>query len=120
MISNPFNIKIAPKNIGNVPTIDDKTNVDALSISEQGKRRFEQDTKHRNWLVWWTMGVVSVWLIAVLMIVAFNKKYNLLVDNNVLMTLLATTTLNVLGLARIILGGLFNTNRRFNNKKQKA
>lgn len=63
------------------------------------------------------MAVVSIWLIAVLLFTAFNKPWCLFIDNKVLITLLATTTVNVLGLANIILGGLFNV-RRFHEKKQ--
>lgn len=54
------------------------------------------------------MGVVSIWLIAVLLFTTFNKPWCLDIDDKVLVTLLATTTLNVLGLANIILDGLFN------------
>jgi len=77
-------------------------NPDILSLEEQQALRFRQDTKHRNTLVWWMMSVVSMWLLAVLLITAFIS-----VDAKVLCILLATTTINILGLSKIILNGLF-------------
>ena len=97
----------------NVGLID---NADALSLEAQEVRRFEQDTRHRHTLVRWMMWVVSIWLAAVLMITVFNKVLHLGIDTSVLITLLATTTLNVLGLSRIVLGGLFGYQKR-NRKK---
>jgi len=92
-------------------------NVDQFGMDEQERIRFAQDTKHRGRLVLWMMWVVSIWLAAVLLFTAFNKLLCLDIDNKVLITLLATTTLNVLGLARIILGGLFS-GRSFYKKKR--
>lgn len=96
-------------------------NFDNLSLSQQEILRFGQDTKHRKILVYWMMGVVSVWLIAVLLFAVFNKVWGLAISENVLITLLATTTLNVLGLSKIILSGLFrNTSwKRKNNTNPK-
>lgn len=93
----------------NVGLID---NADALSLESQEVRRFEQDTRHRHTLVRWMMWVVSIWLAIVLMITVFNRVLWLGIDTPVLITLLATTTLNVLGLSRIVLGGLFGYQRR--------
>lgn len=97
----------------NVELID---NADALSLEAQEVHRFEQDTRHRHTLVRWMMWVVSIWLAVVLMITVFNKVLHLGIDTSVLITLLATTTLNVLGLSRIVLGGLFGYQKR-NRKK---
>lgn len=93
----------------NVGLID---NADALSLEAQEVRRFEQDTRHRHTLVRWMMWVVSLWLVIVLAITVFNKTLCLGIETSVLITLLATTTLNVLGLSRIVLGGLFGYQRR--------
>lgn len=59
-------------------------------------------------LVWWMMWVVSIWLLCVLLIMCLNQVLGLGIKVEVQITLLATTTLNVLGLANIILNGLFN------------
>ena len=87
-------------------------NADELSLKDQEIRRFAQDTTHRKVLVCWMMWVVSLWLGAVLLITIFNGLLNLQIDNNVLITLLATTTINVLGLSRIVLNGLFGSRNR--------
>lgn len=78
-------------------------NPDALDMGDQEAYRFRQDTEHRRWLVVWMMWVVGIWLGAVLIITTFAN-----VDIKVLCTLLATTTINVLGLSKIILNGLFS------------
>lgn len=92
--------------------------VDKLDKEDQYSERFRQDTKHRRILVNWMMCVVSIWLAVVLFCTIANKSLCLNIDKQVLITLLATTTLNVLGLANIILQGLFKP-RAFhkNNKK---
>lgn len=92
--------------------IDDE-NIDALPMDDQERMRFAQDTRHRHRLVWWMMWVVSIWLLSVLLITCLNQVLGLGVKVEVQITLLATTTLNVLGLANIILNGLSNhPNRR--------
>ena len=65
--------------------------------------------------------VVSIWLAIVLLIVITNSLLRLGISDEVLVVLLATTTINVLGLANIILKGLFNSHKqsfkdRFNKK----
>lgn len=91
------------------PPAKDKSNdadPDASILKDQIKERYEQDTKWRSKLSWWVIGVDSIWLIAIIAILFFNKKCFELSDN-VLMVLLGTTTINVLGLAHIVLRGLF-------------
>lgn len=95
--------------------INSDIDVDIFSINKQKAIRFEQDTRHRNWLVIWMMVVVSVWLIVVLLITMFNIPWCLYVSEKAIITLLATTTINVLGLSKIILHGLFKPSR--NDKK---
>lgn len=93
------------------------TDYDNYSLEEQEAIRFGQDTRHRNWLVIWMMIVVSVWLIAVLLFSTFNYAWCLNISDNVLITLLATTTINILGLSKIILGGLFGSKRNYRRNK---
>lgn len=98
------------------PVGQDK-NIDILSLDDQKKARYKQDTWHRNVLVWWMMVIVSLWLVSVLLITAFNNPWCLRVSETVLVTLLATTTVNVLGLAYVILTGLFGgAVRRYKRK----
>lgn len=69
--------------------------------------RFSQDTKHRNTLVYWVMSVTCVWIVAVLVVVFLVGYRRMELSSSVLVTLLATTTANVLGLPLVVLRGLF-------------
>lgn len=82
-------------------------NADLLSIEDQEKRRYAQDTGHRKLLVIWMICIVTFWLVMVLFFVSCNDLLNFNIQSEILIVLLATTTLNVLGLANIILHGLF-------------
>lgn len=73
-------------------------------------KRYEQDTTQRNWLSGWAALLVSFWLVMVLFILAGNHiSYKL--NDSVLITLLGTTTLNVLGLMVIVLNDLFGKDK---------
>lgn len=67
--------------------------------------RYRSDTQDRKWLAEWTATVVSFWLLLVLAILMSNNSFGL--SDSVLITLLGTTTLNVLGLSFIVLRGHF-------------
>jgi hypothetical protein len=90
--------------------------VDKLDKEDQYSERFRQDTKQRKVLVRWMMWVVSIWLAIVLFCTIVGNILCLNMDKQVLITLLATTTINVLGLANIILKGLFG-HKSANKKK---
>jgi len=72
--------------------------------------RYSSDTRDRKWLALWTAIVVTLWLTVVLLILIFNKRWQLDLHDTVLVALLGTTTLNVLGLSFIVLRGHFNAN----------
>jgi len=79
-------------------------------LEEQTKHlknlRYRGDTRKRNVLSTWAAVLVSAWLVGVFLILIGNTAtYKL--SSDVLITLLATTTLNVLGLMYIVLKGLF-------------
>lgn len=92
-------------------------NPDILSLRKQEALRFNQDTKHRRWLVKWMMWVVGVWLTVVLFITVLSGNI-LHVDVKVMCVLLATTTINVLGLSKIILNGMFRHENSEGRKKE--
>lgn len=98
--------------------IPSEDNPDVLSLPDQEVRRFGQDAEHRRWLVEGMMWVVGIWLGLVLLITAFSEIL-LHITPWVMCTLLATTTINVLGLSKIILNGLFKTGggKRFAKSK---
>ncbi len=68
--------------------------------------RYASDTTDRKWLAYWTSIIVTLWLVAVILILFLNKYYIGLSDA-VLIALLGTTTLNILGLSFIVLKGHF-------------
>lgn len=87
---------------------------DDLYLQKLKKRleaeRYSSDTKDRKWLAVWTAVTVSLWLGGVIYILMHNDKTFCLSDT-VIVTLLGTTTLNVLGLSFIVLRGHFRDNK---------
>lgn len=81
-------------------------NVDNLPLAEQTDR-FRQDTAQRLFLAKWVVWVSSIWLGAVLAMLSMCGLKLMELGDTVLGVLLATTTVNVLGLAYIVLKGLF-------------
>lgn len=77
--------------------------VDFLSqrIQELEIERYLQDTKHRKTFARWVMILDSVFLGLVLTIIVLCGLKVLLLPTSVLNTLLATTTIEVIGLAYI-------------------
>jgi type IV secretory pathway TrbL component len=82
-----------------------------IKLKKLESDRYDSDTKDRKWLAIWTAALVSVWLILVILVLVFNEKWLICLSENVLITLLGTTTLNVLGLSFIVLRGHFNTSK---------
>lgn len=78
---------------------------DEKSLTRQKTERYGQDTRHRSRLIYWVMIIIPAWLIAVLCIVAFTDRC--MVSDTVKTTLLVTTTANVIGLALVVLKGMF-------------
>ena len=89
------------------PLEQDFGNVDTESLKKQERERYEQDTRQRKSLARWVMWATSIWLFCVLFIIFFQGLGLLALSSSVLNVLLATTTVNVLGLAYIVLNGLF-------------
>ncbi|WP_109831389.1 hypothetical protein [Reichenbachiella versicolor] len=94
------------------------SDIDSDSLSSQIERkkleskRYESDTKDRKWLAIWTATIVSLWLLCVILILVKNESSKLDLSDTVLVTLLGTTTLNVLGLPYIVLKGHFASSSR--------
>lgn len=70
--------------------------------------RFLKDTSLRSDLVYIFSAVIFLWLSSVITILYFNNNVLYLkLSDNVLITLLTTTTINVIGMMLIILRNLF-------------
>ena len=116
--SNSFNgISISNENVSESGC--NPTNADTYPMHKQKSIRFGQDTKHRRLLIKWMMAVVSAWLGIVLLIIILNNLLHFYISDKVLVTLLATTTINVLGLSKIILHGMFETSKESKHGRKK-
>lgn len=87
-------------------------NVDNESLAAQEKERYRQDTRQRKFLAQWVVWATSLWLGLVLVIIFFQGFSLIFLATSVVNVLLATTTVNVLGLAYIVLEGLFGKSKR--------
>ena len=108
---------ISRDNIEPTKSLNDKTkkgeesDPDLLPLGEAIARvdRYKQDTKWRDLLAKWVVWVTSIWMFTILVILlieGFCSTFDL--EKEVLITLLATTTANVLGLPLIVLRGIFS------------
>ena len=84
-----------------------KADFDKDDWIRQKIRRLSEDTDHRKGLITWVKYVVILWLACVVVIVAANSFTFFDLSDGVLIALLTTTTVNILGLAYIVLQGLF-------------
>lgn len=102
IVNAGFDKSVIPRNAPE--TLED---VDDMTMREQRKNRFSQDTRYRRYLANWVMFIVPIWLICVVLILFLSGISVIKLDNEVLITLLATTTINILGLAFILLKGIY-------------
>jgi type IV secretory pathway TrbL component len=92
--------------------IDSDDLKEQIKLKKLESDRYSSDTRDRKWLAIWTATIVTLWLIAVLCILIFNEQKLICLSDTVLVTLLGTTTLNVLGLSFIVLRGHFNSTQK--------
>lgn len=83
---------------------------DSRSMNDQAlmlkNERFSRDTEDRSELAHKTFWLIVGWLSCVVVLLAFNSCFFHLSDS-VLLMLLGTTTINIIGLAAIVLNGYF-------------
>lgn len=85
--------------------------IDNDSLNEQESLRYKQDTHYRSIFSWWVIVVVSVWVITTI-VISFLEGFGIIcLPTTAFATLLATTTANILGLAYIVLKGMFPSNK---------
>lgn len=86
---------------------DSRSMADQALMSKVLKnRRFSLDTEDRSVLARKTFWLIVAWLSCVVILLAFNSLWFRLSDS-VLLMLLGTTTINIIGLAAIVLNGYF-------------
>ncbi|MCI6672386.1 MAG: hypothetical protein PUG96_02610 [Prevotellaceae bacterium] len=96
------------------PATPHKDGNDQQTLTEQTKLhndRLRTNTRLRTHLAYWVIVIDTLWIIAVLLILCFNASHIHLSDT-VLLMMLGTTTINILGLAFIVLKGLFGATRK--------
>jgi hypothetical protein len=84
--------------------------IDRLDVKKQNAlkhERYRQDTNERRLLSHWVIWVVSTWLFLTVLMLGLNRLLCLCLSDVVCCMLLGTTTVNILGLAYIVLKGLF-------------
>lgn len=82
-------------------------NIDAHSMKEQERIRYGQNTRFRKHLTRWVMWIVPVWLGFVMLVVIMCSWGIWHLSDTQMVALLTTTTANILGLAYIVLKGMF-------------
>lgn len=103
------------------PLTDNKSRAELSAFSSQDyqsetmesvyRHRYSSNTKLRVELAYWAATLVSIYLLIIILILVHNHRL-IHLSNNVLMTLLGTTTLNVLGLMAIVLKGYFGDKKQ--------
>lgn len=95
-------------------TTDDPTKEQNISLCKKyiGMHRINENTKARKRLEKWARRLISIYLIIVfILIITSSVNWSFLSDFNIsetiMITILSTTTVNVIGLALIVLRGHF-------------
>jgi len=110
---NPDKQSLAKSDILSRAEID----ADSLGLKTQETiLRYRQDTKERKLLSHWVVWVVSIWLLLTITVLLLNRLLRFNLSDVVCCTLLGTTTANILGLAFIVLQGLFPNNKERKKK----
>jgi len=86
--------------------------IDESDFQTQEIRRYKQDTDERKLLSHWVVIVVSFWLFLVLLLLFCDGIKWICITDTVSCVLLGTTTINILGLAYIVLTGLFPESKK--------
>ncbi|MBR4265146.1 MAG: hypothetical protein IKQ46_03730 [Bacteroidales bacterium] len=84
--------------------------LDLKDLGYQERRRYKQDTDQRKSLASWTIGIISAWLFSVVVIFVLIGIGVLSFNDSVIITLLSTTTANILALGLVVLKGIFKDN----------
>lgn len=82
--------------------------------------RYKEDTSLRSNLAKVFTIIISFWLLAVILILVGNNCHNYNLSDNVLITLMVTSTANVIGMMLIILRNLFPSNELIAKNKPKV
>lgn len=81
----------------------------SIALDKAKVKRFEDDTDHRAGLVDWIKDLIPIYLVLVLFLLIGNgfETIPFRLSDEILLAILCTTTANIIGLAVIVLKGLF-------------
>lgn len=85
---------------------------DSMTMEGQEALRYNSDTKERHSFSCWVRWINSAYLFAGVAVMVADGAQWIQLSDGVIITMLGTTTLNVLGLAFIILHGLFDKEKK--------
>jgi len=92
---------------GKTAKADSQNDPDLKDIEYQTGMRYNQDTRQRKTMMRWVIILISVWLLVVLVYMGLKGASVFEYETTEIVTLLSTTTANVLVLGYIVLKGLF-------------
>ena len=82
------------------------------NLGDIDDKNLSEDTQFRKHLARWVMWIIPIWLFIVIAILVFCGIGLFSLGPEILIALLATTTINVLGLANIVLKGIFPNRKK--------
>lgn len=85
---------------------------DVMDLRSQKRDRYRQDTSYRRYFAIWVMVIVPVWLASILVLVYLDGFDKIHINDPVFIAFLTNSTATVLGLAYIVLKGIFDVNKK--------
>ncbi len=106
---SPFDLDIPAGRMDANPDGNEREDGPSLELQKLESERFGDDTRHRKGLVSWVKWLIPIYLVFVFAVLAASGFClgGFHIETSVLIAMLCTTTANVLGLAAIVLYGLF-------------
>lgn len=92
---------------GKTSKTEPQSDPDLRDIEYQTGMRYNQDTRQRKTMVRWVTILISLWLLVVLVYMGLKGASIFEYETTEIVTLLTTTTANVIALGYIVLKGLF-------------
>lgn len=96
---------------------DVKLKEELCKYREEQRKGLESDRKNRRWLAWAIYVLVFLYVVAVMCVLFMDGYGSILLSDSVLITMLSTTTANVLGVLVIVATYYFASKNR--SKKNK-
>lgn len=104
-----FDLDVPAGKLDSNPDGNEREDGPSLQLQKLESERFGDDTRHRKGLVSWVKWLIPIYLVIMfaVLVVSGISPGGFHIETAVLIAMLCTTTANVLGLAAIVLYGLF-------------